>query len=141
MDTEIALLQDIKSALWILVYILGVGVGTYAIKSIIVSYKAVKNLIENRFYHIASAMYENDNYDEVIDYCQEHLRKKPKEAYGYWFLGKAYFKKQEYEKAIANLEKAVEIYPSWDEEWIKPYLKRIEEARQSTLNQTKSADA
>ncbi len=86
-------------------------------------------------------MYENEDYDEVIEYCQEHLSKKPKAAYGYWFLGKAFLQKQEYDKATSNFEKAVQIYPSWDDEWIKPYLKKIEAAKQLTANQANSADA
>jgi tetratricopeptide (TPR) repeat protein len=117
------------------------GVGTYVLKSIIVSFKAVKSLIEDRFYHIASAMYENEEYDEVIEYCQVHLSKKPKAAYGYWFLAKAYYQKQEFDKAIDNFEKAVEINPSWDEEWVEPYSKKIKEARQLTANHANSADA
>jgi tetratricopeptide (TPR) repeat protein len=140
MYNELTLLQDIKSAIWILIYILGLGVGTYVIRSIIVSYKAVKDIIENRFYHIVSALYENNDYDEVIEYCHDQLSKKPNEAYGYWFLGKAYFQKKKYDEATINFNKAIEISPSWEEEWISPFLKKIEVAK-STANQANSADA
>ncbi|MCG7968950.1 MAG: tetratricopeptide repeat protein [Candidatus Thiodiazotropha taylori] len=140
MDNELTLLQDIKSAIWILIYILGLGVGTYVMRSIIVSYKTVKDIIENRFYHIVSAMYENNDYDEVIEYCHDHLSKKPNEAYGYWFLGKAYFQKKKYDESTINFNKAIEINPSWEDEWISPFLKKIELAK-SSANQANSADA
>ncbi|MCG7964767.1 MAG: tetratricopeptide repeat protein [Candidatus Thiodiazotropha taylori] len=96
--------------------------------------------MENKFYHVVSAMYENDDYDEVIEYCQDYLSKKPKEAYGYWFLGKAYFQKKKYDEATINFNKAIEINPFWEDEWVSPFLKKIEIAK-STANQANSADA
>ena len=134
MENELVLLQEIKSALWILIYIVGAGVAVTILKAVVVSYRTIKNELNNKFYNTASAMYENGDYEEVIEYCQEHLNKKPKEAYGYWFLGKAYFQRKEYEKATSSFNKAVEIYPSWKEEWVSPYLRKIEAAKELTAN-------
>jgi len=131
MENELILLEEIKSAIWVLIYLVGIGVALNLIRAIASSYRTIKEEWGNRFYVITSAMYENEDYDFLINHCNEHLKKKPKEAYGYWFLGKAYFQKMEYDKAESNFEKALEINPHWEEEWVSPYMKKIEVARNS----------
>ena len=135
MNEEIVLLQEIKSALWVLIYLVGIGVAFNILRAIISSYRTIRNELENAFYNTTSVMFENGNYDEVIEHCHEHLKKKPKEAYGYWFLGKAYFQKKEYDEATSNFMKAIEIYPSWEKEWVSPYLTKIEAAKNTAKNE------
>lgn len=130
MNDELILLQEIKFALWILIYLVGIGVAFSILRVVVASYRTIKNELDNIFYNSASAMYENDDYDELIKYCHEHLKKKPKEAYCYWFLGKVYFQRKEYDDAVKYFEKTIEIYPSWEGEWVSPYLKKIEAAKQ-----------
>lgn len=125
MENELMLLKDIKSALWILIYLIGLGVILNIIRTIVVSYKRIKDELENMFYNIVSPMYENAEYDKVIEYSLEHVEKKPKDAYGYWFLGKAFYKKEKYTEALDYFNKTSEICPSWDKEWVEPYVKRI----------------
>ena len=128
MNEQIILLQEIKSALWLLIYLVGIGVAFNILRAVFSSYRTIKNELENAFYTTTSAMFENGDYDEVIEHCNKHLKKKPKEAYGYWFLGKAHFQKKEYEKAKSFFIKTIEIYPTWEEEWVSPYLNKIDAA-------------
>jgi len=144
MNEQIALLQEIKSALWVLIYLVGIGVAFNILRVVISSYRTIKNELENAFYNTTSAMFENGDYDDVIEHCHEHLKKKPKEAYGYWFLGKAHFQKKEYEEATSNFKKTIEIHPSWEEEWVSPFLTKIEAAKNTankSFNQIDANDA
>jgi tetratricopeptide (TPR) repeat protein len=139
METEIAILQDIRSALWVLIIVVSIGVVAVVVRAIVTSYRAVKTEIDNFFYNSASAMYESGDLNELVKYCQEHLKKKPKEAYAYWFLGKAHFQMKELDKAEEYFNKAVEIYPSWEKEWIGPFLEKIAAARNSPLTNQPSS--
>jgi tetratricopeptide (TPR) repeat protein len=68
-------------------------------------------------------------YDELIKYCHEHLKMNPKEAYAFRFLGKAHYQLKDYGKAVEYFNKTKEIYPSWDKEWIAPFIEKIEVER------------
>ena len=125
MDTELTLLQDIKSALWILIVIVGIGVVVNYGRAVAASYKIIKSDLKDYFYNTATKMYENEKYNELIKYCHERLKKKPKKAYGFWFLGKAHFNRKEFDEAEKYVQKAIEIHPSWEEEWVSPYLKNL----------------
>lgn len=133
METEITLLQDIKTALWVLIFIVGIGVVATVVRAVITSYRAVKSEIDNMFYNSASAMYESGDLKGLIEYCHEHIKNKPKEAYAYWFLGKAHFQMKKLDKAEEYFNKAVEIYPSWEKEWVGPFLDKIKSERNSPL--------
>lgn len=111
MENETVLLQEIKSALWIFIWIVGIGVAATLVRTITTLYRAIKSEIDNMFYNSASAMYENGLLKELMEYCHEHLKKKPKEAYAYWYLGKAHFQMKEHDKAEEFFKKAVGICP------------------------------
>ena len=132
MDQQLILLRDIDKAIWVLVYLVSAGVCLNIIRAIAASYRTVKSEIENMFYTSATAMFESGEYEALIGYCHEHLKKKPKEAYAYWFLGKAHFERKEYDQAMDYLNRASKINPSWQEEWVGPFLRRIETKRGST---------
>ena len=133
METEITLLQDIKTALWVLIFIVAIGVFATVVRAVVTSYRAIKTEIDNMFYNSASAMYESGDLKELVGYCHDHLKKKPKEAYAYWFLGKAHFQMKELDKAEEYFNKAVEMYPSWEKEWVGPFREKIATERNSPL--------
>ena len=134
MEEQLVLLHEIKSALWILIYLIGIGIFFSAVRAIIISYKTIKNEIEEAFNNTVSVMYDNGDYDQVIEYCLDHLEKKPKDAYGYWFLGKAYYRKEDYKEALNNFNKTIEISPYWDKEWVEPYREKINAKINTTNN-------
>ncbi len=143
MDNEIIILQEIKSTLWVLVYLVGIGVTFNIIRAVAASYRTIKAELNNKFYTLATAMFEIEDYDGLIEYCHKHLKKKPKEAYAYWFLGKAHFHLKEYDKSSKNFKKAAEIYPNWEKEWVSPYLEKIDAAKTAnkSFNQIGAKDA
>jgi tetratricopeptide (TPR) repeat protein len=133
MDNQLILLQDIKSAVWILIYLVGAGVAVNILRAVAASYRTIKSELSNTFYNSVSAMFESGKYEALIEYCHEHIKKKPREAYAYWFLGKTYFQNKNYDKAVENFNKAIEIYPSWKKDWVGPYIEQIESERKSPL--------
>lgn len=133
MDAQLILLQEIKTAVWVLVYIVGAGVLLSLLRAVAASYRTIKSELANAFTNTATSMFERGKYEALIKYCLEHLEKNPKEAYAYWFLGKAHFQIKEYDKAVKYLNKAKEIFPTWEKEWIGPFLEKIEIARKSPL--------
>jgi len=135
MEEQILLLEEIKSALWILIYLIGLSVFFNAIRATASSYKVIKSEIDDAFYNKAYSMFEEEKYDKVIEFCLNHLEKKPKEGNAFWFLGKTYFAKKQYEKALDNFNKTIEICPTWEKEWVAPYLEKIE-AIAKTANKT-----
>ena len=133
MAIEITLLQDIKFALWVLISIVGVGTVATVIRAVAVSYSSLKKVLDNQFSHMASAMYDNSELSELIKFCHTHLKKKPEDAYAFWFLGKAHYKMNELSKAEEYFTKAIEIYPSWEKEWVRPFMVQIEAKRNTPL--------
>ena len=133
MDAQLALLQEIRSAVWILVYLVGAGVLLSFVRAVAASYRTIKTELASAFSNTASAMFDRGQYDSLIKYCYEHLKKNPKEAYAYWFLGKANHQLKKYDKAVEYLNKAKEIYPSWEKDWVDPILKKIKAELKSPL--------
>jgi tetratricopeptide (TPR) repeat protein len=126
MDAQLALLQEIRSALFILIYLVGAGVILNLLRTVATSYRTIKSELANSFYNTASKMHDNGNYEALVKYCHEHLVKNPMDPYPYWFLGKAYFQLKDFEKSIENFDRAKDISPSWEKDWIQPYLEKIE---------------
>jgi cytochrome c-type biogenesis protein CcmH/NrfG len=56
---------------------------------------------------------------------------KPKDAYGYWFMGKAQYELGNYDGALSNFNTTLEIHPSWEKDWVQPYYEKIENAKNS----------
>jgi len=133
MDAQLALLHEIKTAVWILIYLVGAGVLINLFRAVAASYGTIKSELANAFSNTASAMYESGKYEELTKLCHEHLKEKPRDAYAFWFLGKTHFELKEYDKAVEYFNKAGEIYPSWEKEWIGPFLETIEAERKSPL--------
>jgi tetratricopeptide (TPR) repeat protein len=127
MDAQLMLLQEIKSAIWVLIYIVGAGVFLNLIRAIAASYKTIKSALSDTFYTRASSMLNIGNYEALNKYCLEHLVKNPKDAYAYWFLGQASYETKDYDKAVDYFNKTVEIFPSWKKDWVEPYMESIDE--------------
>ena len=129
MDSEIAVLQDIRTAVWLLVYIVGAGVVLMMTRFVATSYRTIRTELNNAFYNAGSALFEKGKFSELIEFSHARLKKKPTDAYAFLFLGKAYYKIKAYDKATEYLNKVIEIYPSWKKEWVEPLLIEMEAER------------
>jgi tetratricopeptide (TPR) repeat protein len=135
MENQIQLLQEIRSALWILVYLVSAGVAVYVLKAFSALYKVLKSRWDDLFRCTASVLFDGAQYEKCIEFCREQLKKHPgkklQTGYAYWYLGKAYFQIKNFDEALENFNKVIEIYPSWKQEWVDPYLEKIESWRKA----------
>jgi cytochrome c-type biogenesis protein CcmH/NrfG len=131
MDMNTELLIEINSAVWLLVYFVGTAVTLYVIKTLLLAFKEYRKLMENKFHETANAFFESGDLNEVVRVCEDQIHQKPKDAYGYWFLGKAQYELGNYESALSNFNKAAEIHPNWAKEWVQPYYEKIENAKEN----------
>ena len=132
MDMNTELLSEINNALWILVYLVSTAIILYVIKTTILSIKEYRKLMENKFYETANDLFENGEFAEVVQLCEEQIQMKPKDADGYWFMGKAQYELGNHDDAQSNFKKVVEIYPNWERDWVQPYYDKIENAKENS---------
>ncbi len=69
---------------------------------------------------------EKGDFGELKTFCRELLEKKPNHAYALLNLGYAYFRCKEFSEAEKFLIKVKELYPSWDDKYVAPYLNEID---------------
>jgi len=53
--------------------------------------------------------YESGDYDQAIQLINEYLKQKPRDEKAYFHLGNCYFKKGEWDPAIEQYQKALEL--------------------------------
>ena len=58
---------------------------------------------------VGRQFYYARRYNETIEHCLKTLEMEPNFAPAHWFLGQAYIQKGKYQKAIAELQKAVKL--------------------------------
>jgi cytochrome c-type biogenesis protein CcmH/NrfG len=130
MDQQIALSQEILSAIWILIYLAAAVLAVNAIRTAATVYRTFKQRVS--FASIATSMFDRGKYDCLIDYCRDRLQKRPMDADAYFHLGRAYFRQKDYENAEKYFYKAATLEPAWKDEYIGAYLAQIEEERYSS---------
>lgn len=127
MDSEvISILREIKTAIYVLVTIVMLGVVANWIRAGVSVKNIVRRELDDLFSEAASNYYDEGQFDELLSHCEEHLKTKPNHSYALWYKAKAYFQKQEYEKSKQCFEQLSKSEPSWDESHVQPYLKKIE---------------
>lgn len=129
MDNQILLLQEIRSGIWILVYLLSAIFVVNLLKGVASGFKSFKARWDDLFRCRAALLFDSGQYEKCIEFCNENLKtnpeKKTESAHAYWFLGKSFFQIKDYDRAVINFKKSVEIYPSWGES-VDPFLRKIQ---------------
>lgn len=75
----------------------------------------LQSLIENEKAELKSG--STANYDsEEIQYLSEEIAQNPKEPFNFYARGDAYDRKGQYERAIADWQKAIKLYPDLETE-------------------------
>lgn len=128
MDTEIlAHLTEIKA---LLVAILAM----VALLLLVQIVKFVSRLIQKRviyreraFVALAARDYDNQEYDELVRYCEEKLKTWGDNPYPLYWLARAKFKLGELEQANNLFERVKELEPEWESS-VEPHIAKINEA-------------
>ena len=127
MDSEvISILNEIKTAIYILVAIMTLGVIANWIRVSISIKNILRKELDDLFSEEASNYYNEGKFDELLAHCEEQLKNKPNHSFALWYKAKAYYQKREYEKSKQCFDNLAKAEPSWDELHIQPYLQKIE---------------
>ena len=70
---------------------------------------------------------DKNEIDEVIQLANERIKTHPKDAYAHWYLGQAYYRKNEYFKSLEEFRILNELSPAWREDYVTPYIENLKE--------------
>ena len=73
-----------------------------------------------------------NDLDGVIAIARERIRQFPGEILAHWYLGLAYYRKKEWQKALSEFNYIYEIEPSWRNKHLNPYIYDIKEHLKNT---------
>ena len=126
METEsLSVLKEIVLLLYVLISISIIGAAAHLLR-LWFSYTKMRNeTLNDVFNTIASNYHDEGKWEELISHCEEKLSTKPYYSYAIWYKGKAYYQKNEIEKAKCCFELLEKIEPSWSKSHVEPFLQTI----------------
>lgn len=94
---------------------------------------------EGDFSEKADYLLNKDKPLEVIALAESHIKKQPQDAYGPWYLAMSHYQLGNFQDALQWLDRAQELAPTWEKDYIEPYRTAIEKKRsgKSSLPGTK----
>ena len=119
-------LQEIKTAIYILIAILVLGVIASFLRAGIAAKGLVRGKLDDIFRDEASHLFDKGAFEELIKVCEDKLKSKPYDANALWYIAKAYYQKGDYLQAKNYFERVAKAEPSWEKEYVQPYLEKIE---------------
>ena len=125
MENEIlTAIEEVKLLLIIILVIVAVLLLGQAGK--LISRLVVKRTIyrENAFIHLASKHYENQEYEELANYCEEKIKIWGNNPYPFYWLARAKYKLGELEAAKELFMKVKNMEPEW-ETTVEPHITKI----------------
>ena len=82
---------------------------------------------ENAFIHLASKHYYNEEYEELVEYCNEKIESWGNNPYPLYWLARAKYKLGELETAEELFNRVKDVEPEWLTS-IEPHLAKINQA-------------
>ena len=70
--------------------------------------------------------------DEVLALAERRAAEYPADAYAFWFIAQASYRLGNMDRALFSLKKTRELEPRWEDEFIAPLMRTIEEKLQSS---------
>jgi tetratricopeptide (TPR) repeat protein len=122
-------LQEIKTAIYVLMAIVVLGVVASFIRAGISAKSLLKGKLDDLFRDEANHLFDRAAFDELIKYCEDKLNSKPFHSDALWYVAKAYYQKGEHKKAKEYFEKLAKSEPSWEKQYVQPYLEKIDQSR------------
>lgn len=141
MEKEILdLLKEIRGVLWLMLYALGVGVFFWVVKSCSITINQLQQSLNDKWKNDAIKFFDTEEYDSLINHCNNKLKKAPNDCHAKWWLARSYKELGKNEKALKLFEEIAEIEPSWKKESIIPYVKKINQSIKAA-NKSSNSDA
>lgn len=123
MEAEILYtLKEIRGILFIIAIVFSIGVLFWILRSISIIVSQFKDAWREDWKVRANDYFNKGSYDKLIQHCEERKEKYPNDANVYWWLARSYMGKGEIEKADALFLQVLNIEPSWEDEFVKPYI-------------------
>lgn len=122
-------LQEIKTAIYVLMAIVVLGVVASFLRAGIAAKNLVREKLDDLFRAEASRLFDKGAFDELIKYCEDKLKSKPHNSDALWYVAKAYYHKEDHDKAKEYFEKLVQAEPSWEKQYVQPYLEKIDKSQ------------
>lgn len=119
--------QQIK---WLTAALTGIFlVGTGGIIYLFISLQKIfrEDQISHKFSHKSKMLLNMNDLDSVIEMAQERLKRYPAEIFAHWYLGQAYYRKNELHKALYEFNYIYKIAPAWRQKYLNPYIYDIKE--------------
>ena len=124
-------LQEIKTAIYVLMAIVVLGVVASFLRAGIAAKSLLRGKLDDVFRDEASHLFDKGAFDELVNFCEDKLKSKPHDGHALWYIAKAYYQKGEHLKAKEYFEKVAKAEPSWEKQYVQPYLEKIETSQLS----------
>ena len=124
MDAEaIKILIEIRDSINVVVFFFILACVAWTINSITKIYNGFKTAMKNTWSDRAADLFSKHQLEKLKFHCDERLEEYPNDADAHWWMGRHYCLQKNVEKAEEHFSKAVEIYPSWEED-VDKYLQK-----------------
>ncbi len=80
----------------------------------------------DKFRTQARRLFHDNKPSAVIPLAEKYIKQEPLNPYGPWYLALAQYDLGNYQEALLWFDKAQELAPTWENEYIKPYRAVIE---------------
>ncbi len=80
----------------------------------------------DKFRTQARRLIHDNKPNEVIPLAEKYIKQEPLNPYGPWYLALAQYDLGNYQEALHWFDKAQELAPTWENDYIKPYRSVIE---------------
>lgn len=128
MDQDLVIeLSKIRDLLTFIVILLGMLVAGKLFEifgNIINNWRSFRT---NRIRSASAEMHDKGEYEKLLEYLKKEMMTHPNCSTSLYWLARSQLSLRSYEKAKTNFLKLKELEPSWEAEYVSPYLKEIEE--------------
>ena len=127
MDTEILnQLELIRIYVFIIMFAIVAWAAFKIVQSVKTIYIGFNKSWDTAFCNRIDKYFDLGNYQEIVDECEELLKKYPCHADATWYLARAYFGLNKQPEAIKYFNRLVELKPGWKES-ADEYIEAINE--------------
>ena len=129
MNDTAAVLQElasIRAAAWWIAALVGVTALAVSLRAAFDVSRRLKETQAKIFEQQAGMLHAEGKWEELLALCDEELAQKRNHTYAHWFKGLAHYGAGHSVDAKREFERVLELAPSWKEEVVGPYLRKVE---------------
>ena len=128
MEAEILqTLKEIKGMLFLLLVGFGLLFALMIAGTVSSIYISIRDRLKSDFTGQAKELFEGHKYNKVIKLCEKEIKIFPRSAEANWWLARAYSELGNDLEALRLFKKVTELEPTWEGEYVSPYVKEINE--------------